>query len=441
MKRVYIWGWHSKSQIAALESLQDSGDAEIAKWYSNARNSKYNLNDVIHRPLQLETSSCDIPDEKYTQLYNHFITFSDMYSRVTFAKGLSHQELINIFNLYIHYFYNDLKKTEADIVLFSTFPHFGADYILYLCAQAQGIKTVITFQTLFPNRFFAVESLADYLNITKQPKHSNNALKIEKTVRKEFFYMKGVKNRKKSCCLSLIRDITRLLLPQSKPMSLTGAVQKFQECRTFNTVFFKIIEESADFDKKYVYFPLQLQPEMTTSMLGGIYSDQLLALEKLSSLIPDDWLIYAKENPKQTPRQRGAFFFKRLQSIKKVKYLSTSINTHQLIENAQFVSVATGTAGWEAISGGRKVVTFGHPWYGSLPGVFQYREDLDIAEVLNFKIDHSELEARLNALLDVAYEGVIDPSYNQIVENYSDEKNTEYLKSFLKYNALNNFTR
>ncbi len=215
-------------------------------------------------------------------------------------------------------------------------------------------------------------------------------------------------------------------------MSLTGVIQKFQECRTFNAVFFDATVESVDFNKKYVYFPLQLQPEMTTSMLGGIYSDQLLALEKLSSLIPDDWLIYAKENPKQTPRQRGAFFFKRLQSIKKVQYLSTSINTHQLIENSQFVAVATGTAGWEAISGGKKVVTFGRPWYAPLPGVFQYKENLDITEVLNFKIDHSKLEAELNALLDVAYKGVIDPSYNQIVENYSDEKNIGYLKKFLK---------
>ncbi len=198
MKRAYIWGWHSKSQIEAIESLRKSSDIEIAKWYSNAGNSEYNLNNVIHRPLELKTSSCSIPDKEYNEIYGHFITFSDMYSRVTFAKGLTHQELINIFNLYIHYFYNDLKETRADIVLFSTFPHFGADYILYLCAQAQGVKTVITFQTLFANRFFAVESLEDYLNIKKQPKHSDNALKIEKTVKKELFYMKGIKTGRKS---------------------------------------------------------------------------------------------------------------------------------------------------------------------------------------------------------------------------------------------------
>lgn len=40
--------------------------------------------------------------------------------------------------------------------------------------------------------------------------------------------------------------------------------------------FFKI---NFSLHEKFIYFPLQLQPEMTTPILGGFYCDQLLALE------------------------------------------------------------------------------------------------------------------------------------------------------------------
>jgi len=428
MKKLYLWGWHSTSQIEAIKT----SNYNVVKWFSNKTNSKYPLNDFIHKPYELQIQTVPIPDTLLNVINENFTKFSEMYSRVTYARGLTPQELLHIFNLYIRYFYTDLKKYKPDYVLFSSFPHFGTDYALYLSAKALNIKVIITFQTLFPNRFFAVESLEDFKNIHRKKQYSINNQTINKSFKKDLFYMNNIKNKIKKCLLSFIGDSLKLLTNPSKPFTLTGVVQKFQECQTFNKLFFKSTIDNIDIKNKYVYFPLQLQPEMTTSMLGGLYSDQLLALEQLSSLLPDDWLIYVKENPKQTPRQRGKFFFKRLKSIPKVQYLSSTINTHYLIEHSQFVSVVTGTAGWEAISGGKNVLVFGHAWYRSLPGVFQYHDKIDIEELLSFKINHQELEEQFNHLLNRAHEGVIDPSYNQIVPNYNEEENRRLLLKFLQ---------
>jgi hypothetical protein len=428
-KNLYVWGWHSQSQIEALKSFNE---ANIVKWFSNVNGVGISLNDIIHKPYELQTSSIFIKEEIIVEFHTHFIKFSDMYSRVNYSKSLSIQELLHIFNMYIHFFYDSLKTTEANYVLFSTFPHFGADYVLYLCAKSLGIKTIITFQTLFSNRFFYVESIEEFENImSKQDKSSNNLI-IEQKFEKNLFYMNNFKNSKKKCYGNFFSDSIKLFTKRTKPMTFSGIITKLQECRHFNKIFYKSCLIDININEKYVYFPLQLQPEMTTSMLGNIYSDQLLALEQLSALIPDNWFIYAKENPKQTPRQRGKFFFKRLKSIKKVKYISPKVNTYYLIKHSQFVSVVTGTAGWEAISGGKCALTFGYAWYQNLNGVFRYSNIKNVNEILSYQINHMELERSLNNLLNKAYEGVIDSSYNKLVENYDEKKNKEFLIKFLK---------
>ena len=426
MKKLYIWGWHSKSQIDAIEN----SNYNVTRWFRNYGDDN-SLNNVIYKPYHMVVDIETIPNELINIVNKNFVRFSEMYSRVNSSRGLTTQETMNIFVHYLKYFYNELKKNKPDYVLFSSFPHFGPDYALYLCSQILNIKMIITFQTLFPNRFFAVDSLEDFINIDKQEKHSQNNITVEKEYKKDLFYMKNIKNRnKKNCYLSLMGDMTKLLYGRSKPLSLTGAVQKFQECKV--NLFDKYFNNDIDIESKYVYFPLQLQPEMTTSMLGDIYCDQLLALEQLSAMLPDGWKIYVKENPKQTSKQRGMFFFERLKTIPKVQYLSTSINTHYLIEHSQFVSVVTGTVGWEAISGGKNVLVFGNAWYASLPGVFKYNKDTNIKDILSYKINHKMIESKLNELLNRAYVGVIDSNYNKTVENYTEVDNELALSLFLK---------
>lgn len=165
---------------------------------------------------------------------------------------------------------------------------------------------------------------------------------------------------------------------------------------------------------------------------GGIYADQILAIERLVALIPDSWYIYVKENPKQTSFVRGPWFFERLKLIKNVRLVAPAVDTYALLQNCQFVATITGTAGWEAVSGGKNVLIFGQAWYKKLPGVFSYSETVDVNALMQYKINHKELEQKLNVLMAKLGTGVMDEAYKVMLEDYNPEKNTKYIEQFLE---------
>ena len=198
-----------------------------------------------------------------------------------------------------------------------------------------------------------------------------------------------------------------------------------------------LIKYDVDLSKKYVYFPLHMQPEMTTSSLGGIYVDQLLAIERLSNILPEGWLIYVKENPRQTDYMRGKWFYNRLKAIRKVVFVDPKLDTYLLLKNCAFASTVTGTVGWEAITGGKNVLIFGNSWYKCLPGVFSYNPQIDINRLINNKIDHKILEYEFNELMKKTGEGIITKGKEFWIKNFNYDKNAEKIASSIK-NLLDN---
>jgi len=245
---------------------------------------------------------------------------------------------------------------------------------------------------------------------------------------------KVVMNRNRSPIAQLIKGVTRYIFREgSRPMRASGVIQNYQQTKTFrkdyNNISTKLSQDNLP--ENFVYFPLHLQPELTTNMLGGNYSDQLDAIEDLLKIIPNNWKIICKENPKQGHEERGRNFYNRLLSLKNVIYASKDSNTYMLIENCKFSASITGTVGWESITGLKPTLIFGHAWYRSLPGVVSYREGMTVNEIINTKIDKTKLQKKYNILMSKAHHGIMDSVYTQIYKNYSPQKNVEALYQFL----------
>jgi hypothetical protein len=492
MKNVVIWGFDSESAAHAINMLKGKNIIDVKTWIGDAPESTHDMISFLVGDFKKDLyrgSAQNIYDEIFrSSIYQ----FMDMMSRHSFYAEKSFHDYLNIFNMQFDLFSNLLIENNIDVVLFSNLPHEGPDLVLYKIAKKLNVKTILFCQTMFPNKFFYVFDVEDFSKFNEiEPIGEISNLKIEKRHEKNLFYMADMKQYRYeffslqrgsfgsfvlSVLFSLFKrknymmfkgflqryfkyDVKKSVSMSSKhqidfenkciysPRNLFSLLkelllrvkshskrflQRYSNYRESKKNLLNISTKQIDLNKKFVYFPLHMQPELTTSGLGGIYVDQLLAIERLSKIIPEDWYIYVKGNPKQTELMRGKWFFARLRLLKNVKVVSPDFDTYSLIKNCIFVATITGTAGWEAISGGKNVLVFGNPWYKSLQGVFSYDENFKLNDILNYKINHDELERELNLLLSKAGDGVINESYSALVENFNTIDNASNIATFLE---------
>ena len=364
-------------------------------------------------------------------LKQYYVKFSDINSRRFYYVTASDSETYNAFVLTFFACYGVIKDNKINLCLFANIPHEGFDYLIYLIAQFLKIKTVMCYQSLFSNRFWVTQKIENFClfnNFSKLYPLEPSNYKLPQN----WFYMQG---SNKDSAYNLRQTIVEIL---KKPYRFPLALVRYAYAYRFRQSIKKFTNEPVA-GERYIYFPLHLQPELTTSALGGEYSDQMLAIETLSAFVPNDCCIYLKENPKQTEKQRDRFFYKRLSSLKNVKLLSQKESSIILIKNSIGVATITGTAGWEALFYGKPVLIFGLAWYRDFHGVTQYKADLKFEDFICTLPENPELLVNeLDILLQNAGKGVVDSAYQCLVENFKEHENAKFVsESLIKYIELN----
>ncbi len=368
-----------------------------------------------------------IPRDLYQFCYRDYDLFAEMYSRNHRFNEYELHDLRDAFNLYLDFFYKLYTAFGFNQVILANLPHEGPEFILYKLAQFYQLKTILNYQSLFPNKFFCVSSIGDFGTFETSP-NSKDSYRVSVNKEMDFkpFYMsdaQAYENRKKQFRISSLKTFKE---------NRRAAVLSYFRYRAY----YKRLDESIDGRledlprQKFLYFPLHLQPELTTSTLGHEYFDQLLALERLSQLIPSDMKIYVKENPKQTYYNRGPLFFKRLKRIKNVVMVHPDTSTHELINQSSGVATISGTAGWEGLLRGKKVIAFGNPWYLSLSGVLSFSKLKSFSEFEECRFDVDSLQRTLDSLSLKLSDGVIDYLYKSLIPDYDHAKNCRQVATF-----------
>ena len=440
-----------------IEKLAKDKIINISQWVTTNKRGTIDLFDFYHGKSFI---SHKINNHITSDLYDKITKYLFEFCYINPRNNISHTHINKIpsdiysdlheFNKFIYLIYDIFITEKIELVLFQEIPHDGAEIILYRLAKIMGIKTIIMANfTHFWGRIFAFYSLEDFGEFNEIPDLSNDAEEVTvdyDDFKKKMYYMKYVKNHnskldilKKIIFKIRKRYLVKLLFSpflsdkkfNKTEFSLAAAIIQYKKTLEYSKNYREITEEKTDLSKRYIYFALHLDPEIpTTPAFAGIYSDQMIALERLSNILPDDMLIYVKENPKQTDILRSPGFFDRLKKLTNVKVVNQ--NTYELINNSCLVATIAGTVGWEAITGGKNVIVFGKAWYQTFPGCFKFSENMDLNEAINYKVLRPELEKAVKNILRKSGIGMVYFPFSN--SNFQ----TDIREIYPKYNRQNN---
>lgn len=171
--------------------------------------------------------------------------------------------------------------------------------------------------------------------------------------------------------------------------------------------YYERIAEIPPKGEKYFLFSMHYQPEATTSPLaGGIYSNQVIAIELLAKNLPKDVKLYVKEHPNQIYVGRTKSLYDRIKRIKNVRLISERVNQYELIKECIATSTINGTVVLESLILDKPCIMMGKYLYRYVDGVYQVRKNeecqIAIKEILNgnTRIDQKNIKIFFKALYD-----------------------------------------
>lgn len=450
-KKLLLWGFCEDVGARIVDELMSR--YRVVKWYSTGQASESLIElrngNYPHPKQQTEPSSMCA-----SHLYEGAFPMFQVLATRRGIETVNIHQLADEFHLGIRYFVEVLTEAKPDVCVFSNIPHEGPDYLLYVACCTLRLPTLLCYQTIIPGAFMTAASIDDFGAIENMPYATKIAnYSVTPGFKEDLFYMRSVSSgyhagasgfkqqvrRLKGTAGAIQKAIISGITRTSRDSILISAIYycartlRFLRNRQYDVNFnrYVVVWDSMNHlelaPHGFVYFPLHLQPELTTAALGGKFHDQMLALETLRRLLPSDIVLVVKENPKQRHYQRDPSFFTRLANLSNTVLVGRTTSSESLIRHALITATITGTAGWEAMKGGKPVLTFGRAWYRSLPRCLEYSSGLNWQSICAFVDAVGNKDGFDIAVCDFLKRlpsGIVDPAYRVTDPKFDIDRNS-----------------
>lgn len=420
MKRIFTFGFQTRLTTPALTRLRHDPDLQVLRSYPDT--ASFHSLEALNLG-QFEFIPTPLPEEGLRYMDAHFAVFCRLFNRQdTRYQSYRYFTLESAYMSLMQHLYRHLKEDTPDAVVFSYCPHSPSPFVMYHLCKWLNITTIILRESHFPGKICYFTQLEDFGTFEHVPAlYPEDTFEIPEGHNVTWYLYEQADFYKPA---SLKDKLIRVLKQYPFVRTFGDALRfdgfpfktflhpfsRYSRLKHYSKTLASITSPTVDLDRNYVYFALNYQPELTTTLFGSDFQDMAYALESLSALIPNDWVVYAKEHPRQSDYQREPALMARMAALKNVVFVPKDMPSLDLIKHAQFNATVSGSTGWESICGGKPALVFGLPWYLSFPGITRYSTATTVEDVLSNHFTHSDINAHYKTFSRHLADGALESS-------------------------------
>jgi len=177
--------------------------------------------------------------------------------------------------------------------------------------------------------------------------------------------------------------------------------------------------------KRFVFFPLQTEPETSLQRLSPEFTAQLAAIAMLARELPADTLLAVKDTHFALGR-RPAEFYRQIEEFKNVVLLNLHEYGLEVVRACDAVAVITGTPGFEGAVMGKPVIAFGrHNIFNFLDHVRAVRDPAELGAAIDWALARRFDEAKAKRDGAAFLRAVVDMSFDMAQYNYQSRTGLE----------------
>jgi hypothetical protein len=191
--------------------------------------------------------------------------------------------------------------------------------------------------------------------------------------------------------------------------------KKWKHNRYLKTNFYY----TPDLNQKYVYYPLQIEPERAISFGAPFQPNQLELIMLIAKSLPIDFKFYVKEHPLISWQDGRDFsFYKKIINLPNVYFLPSTIDSEKLIKNSSLVVTINGTSALEAAFFGIPSLVFGKTGWSSLPSIESVENLEDLPEIIHRSLEKHPDIKDLNLFVDYMETNSFEMDYRLLESNF-----------------------